>query len=327
LTGCVRLSAAQAIQFYGNDAIKMISFYDETNMSQPSKYPHHAATTVKIAVETITPEIAREYLRRNTHNRQIRKSTVESYAKSMRRGNWLLTHQGIGFDEKGNLIDGQHRLEAVVASGCSIEVLVTRGLPTSINNGVELFTQDAVDKMNARTTSDDFRLNYGIKDSKPVASACNAIAYLCAGVYNQKLLTAEAVGILQIYREQILESITAMRKFKPGRSKPIFGTLAFCMWSHPNEVRLFTEQLVSGETKRGQPVHALRNYLINTERSSTDKGRIYPYHIVCNAVYSTILGEEVKVVKDGDKGLSFFRAKQRTNVEKVKLKLSVETGK
>lgn len=76
----------------------------------------------------VTPELAQEYLDRNTHNRKLRKTRTEKLARDMRAGNWRETHQGIAFDESGTLLDGQHRLAAVAESGCSLRMLVTWGV-------------------------------------------------------------------------------------------------------------------------------------------------------------------------------------------------------
>jgi hypothetical protein len=48
----------------------------------------------------------------------------------MRAGNWKLTHQGIAFNCDGTLLDGQHRLAAIVKSGKDIQMLVARGVET-----------------------------------------------------------------------------------------------------------------------------------------------------------------------------------------------------
>src|SRR4051812_47344546 len=77
----------------------------------------------------VTPEMASQWLRYNNHNRAMRKSVWERYAEDMRAGRWLLTHQGVAFDEEGNLVDGQHRLRAVVESGVTVELSVTYGVP------------------------------------------------------------------------------------------------------------------------------------------------------------------------------------------------------
>ena len=80
-------------------------------------------------VETITPEIAKKYLEKNSNNRPLRKTHVEALARDMKRGVFFLSHQGIAFDVNGQLADGQHRLVAIVDSGCPVQMLVTRNVP------------------------------------------------------------------------------------------------------------------------------------------------------------------------------------------------------
>lgn len=79
-------------------------------------------------IETISPEKAQEYLTRNKSNRPVNNGVVDFYAEQMKAGNWRLNGQGISFFENGNLSDGQHRLLAIIKSGVSIRINVTRGV-------------------------------------------------------------------------------------------------------------------------------------------------------------------------------------------------------
>ncbi len=81
-----------------------------------------------LSVETITAKQAEKYLQFNTNNRPLRKSLVSQYAKDMASGNWRLTHQGVAFNCDGTLLDGQHRLAAIVQSGVTVQMLVARGV-------------------------------------------------------------------------------------------------------------------------------------------------------------------------------------------------------
>lgn len=77
----------------------------------------------------VTPEFALELLKANKFftdrpegetvlsNRRFVPELVERYKKAILRGEWTLTHQGIGLDINGDLIDGQHRLAAIVQAG------------------------------------------------------------------------------------------------------------------------------------------------------------------------------------------------------------------
>jgi hypothetical protein len=80
--------------------------------------------------EMVTPSVAATWLQQNAqHQRRLRKSTVDAYAQQMKAGQWELTHQGIAFDVNGALIDGQHRLAAVVQANVTVPMLITTGAP------------------------------------------------------------------------------------------------------------------------------------------------------------------------------------------------------
>ena len=85
---------------------------------------------IETQVIAITPELAAYWLEKNhCDNRKLRKDLVSEYAKDMECGRWILTHQGIAFDREGRLIDGQHRLAAVVKSGAVVQMAVTWNIP------------------------------------------------------------------------------------------------------------------------------------------------------------------------------------------------------
>jgi hypothetical protein len=79
-------------------------------------------------VEEISPDQAAEYLKFNKGNRRVVKSQVKFLAATIRNNEWVLTHQGIAFDENGKLVDGQHRLFAIIEAGATVPMVVTRGL-------------------------------------------------------------------------------------------------------------------------------------------------------------------------------------------------------
>jgi hypothetical protein len=84
---------------------------------------------VRSRVQTITPARAAEWLRANTTNRPLSRPVVRSFAEAMRRGEWLVTHQGIAFDGNGVLVDGQHRLAAVIEADQPVEMTVFTEVP------------------------------------------------------------------------------------------------------------------------------------------------------------------------------------------------------
>ena len=86
----------------------------------------------EISVETITPELAKKYLEDQQINRNVVVSSVERYLASMKAGEWVLSPQGIMFDECDQLIDGQHRMEALIEYGKPLQMMVFRGVTKEI---------------------------------------------------------------------------------------------------------------------------------------------------------------------------------------------------
>lgn len=64
----------------------------------------------------VTPALAKQWLEKNTNNRNVNFAKVKKMAKDMREGHWDTTHQGIAIATDGTLVDGRHRLMAVVES-------------------------------------------------------------------------------------------------------------------------------------------------------------------------------------------------------------------
>jgi len=86
-------------------------------------------STYSMTVETITPQQAELYLAANRGNRNIVQSHVEALARDIKNGQWMFNAQPICFSRSGRLLNGQHRLSAVIEAGQPIEVMVMRGLP------------------------------------------------------------------------------------------------------------------------------------------------------------------------------------------------------
>jgi len=84
---------------------------------------------MKSEITIVTPEMAKQWLQCNITNRRYRLDWVTQLRGVIERGEWITTHQGVAFDEAGNLLDGQHRLGAIAAAGIPVKVMVTRGLP------------------------------------------------------------------------------------------------------------------------------------------------------------------------------------------------------
>jgi hypothetical protein len=87
---------------------------------------------LEITVEIINPEEAQAYLDNNAKHRPIKEKKVDAYMTEMADGRWRLNGKTICFDTDGRLLNGQHRLSAVVKSGVSLTTVVVRGLDPAL---------------------------------------------------------------------------------------------------------------------------------------------------------------------------------------------------
>lgn len=86
-------------------------------------------TSIEIYLATVTPELADELLQFEfENNRVISPHAVKLYSQKMQNDQWKISSP-ITFSEKGELIDGQHRLQAVTKSGQAVDFLVVLGAP------------------------------------------------------------------------------------------------------------------------------------------------------------------------------------------------------
>ena len=86
---------------------------------------------IHTTIERITPAIAEKYLEANTSNRTLRKFHVLKLASDIKEGRWHLNGSSIVFNGDGTLLDGQHRLAAIIHAGQPADILVVRGVSKS----------------------------------------------------------------------------------------------------------------------------------------------------------------------------------------------------
>lgn len=105
-------------------------------------------------VELVTPELARRFLEGNAVNRKLRQSWISQLVNVIKRGEWKVTHQGLAISPVGRLLDGQHRLNAIIKADKPVHMMVTYDVPESV--------YDVLDSGARRKTSDALGLPTGV---------------------------------------------------------------------------------------------------------------------------------------------------------------------
>lgn len=102
--------------------------------NKPSRWERERGSggAISSRYEQITPDTASRYLENNVVKRPLRQRIVDGLTAAIKAGEWDCTHQGIALDKYGRLVDGQHRMWAVILSGLAIHCMVSRGVEPSI---------------------------------------------------------------------------------------------------------------------------------------------------------------------------------------------------
>ncbi len=123
----------------------------------------------------ITPDMATKWLEKNTMNRTIRQSSVDTYASIMKRKQWKLNGHTIIISDTGDVLDGQHRLSACFDSGASFESYIIIGMTK------EVF--DTLDQGKRRSGADALHIHnkmHGIEgkyDAAVIAGVMTCLEY------------------------------------------------------------------------------------------------------------------------------------------------------
>lgn len=190
----------------------------------------------------ITPSMAQRWLRDgNTANRPLVPSHAERLARDMKEGRWILTHEGLAFDSHGRLLDGQHRLQAIILADVPVEMFVWFNITSeallAINNGRKRTLVDAL------TLSDSVT---GLT-SRHIAT----LRALLGSFSGPPALTAA-----EAYRayQQHWEAIDFAHEFLPGGSGvagiaigPVRAVIARAYYSaNPDRLEAFCQILIKG---------------------------------------------------------------------------------
>lgn len=226
-------------------------------------------------VEEITPQQAALWLEgANTHNRPMKYDRAVALAGAITRGEWVLNGDALRFCTNGQLLDGQHRLQAIVIAGKPVQSLVVRGLPPSS------FT--TIDTNRVLRTPRDVVALAGVANYNIVAPAARLLGNwsLYGNPYElsqDKTLTADVVlqyaqtpGLAELAQKAL--AMRWCRKYL-GSALTLFAMYAFGQY-RPEHAEKFFSKLETGlGLEEGSPIPLLRDRMTVT---NVGYGRMTP---------------------------------------------------
>ena len=226
-------------------------------------------SNIQIEKVVIDPGLAVELLKGNVANRALTKSKVNKYAEDMRSGNWTAdTAECIKLTSNMRLLDGQHRLSAIVESKKAVEMFVAYNVPeTAMNN---------IDTGLTRSTKNIFELN-GIQNAQTISSVVKK--YLAYKFFKWNTGTNDPVKQMEITNKQALDEYNSRQEFwheliaKFAKCRATFKNVevtyliswyALCYDISPELTSVYFTTLISGIgfTNEKDPIYLFRQFLI-----------------------------------------------------------------
>jgi hypothetical protein len=248
----------------------------------------------------VTSTMAKEWLRHNVGNRPLRRATVEVYLAEMKAGRWRQSTDAIGINTKGELVNGQHRLTAVMQSGVACWF--------SVSFDVEDGAKEVIDVGCARTVSDTLKMLYGVERARMITGA---IRQLDDFVHNRrlKLFVGHAVERLERYEPAFRWVTKALPAKRAISSSPVVAALVYAHRTAPAEVEEFTTGLVSGlDLRAGSPIWVLRERLNKHGNGQYREGKHEMFLLVLDAISHYIQKKSCRSLKVREDLIDHFGA-------------------
>ncbi len=164
---------------------------------------------IKSIVADITPEKAEAWLKKIGRNRRLSEKQVDKLARAMKEGRWSLNGQTIKFNNHGELFDGQHRLHAVLRSGCTIQSVVLFGIHDP--NAVETVDVDT----RVRGVSQILETWYGVKNASHVGAIARRLLAWESTVYKHSFTLKNELFKYMPQKEIIDYAVENQREINP----------------------------------------------------------------------------------------------------------------
>jgi hypothetical protein len=254
-----------------------------------------ATTPIKISLKTITPQVAANYLTKNTGNRPVRKRKVNDLSNEMLAGEWRVNGDTIRMNCT-QLVDGQHRLMAVVQSGVTIDSFVADNVP------FEVFP--TIDRVTPRSGADTLHVS-GEVSVAMLASALGVVhRYLTGKLNDRTAISNSKMRELMDEHPDIRESVKLANETKKLLPNSIFAGLHY-LFSRKDQDQAdhFMKTLVSGANlENGDPIYCLRERMLKNTISRTKLSRYDQTVLVIKAWNAYRLGHKIYALRvvDGE---------------------------
>lgn len=260
---------------------------------------------MKQEIKYIGKEEAQELLKANTNNRRHSIDHVTFLAGQMKEGKWKFTADPIKISKSGRLLDGQHRLMAIVRSETIQKVLVVSDLED------EIF--DVLDTGKNRNASDilsikripSYTIFSALAKMLMLKNTNSAFWTLESGINGRKRSTtsnAAVLGFVELNYASMKDSIDfAHRLYKKANilTKAEYAFFHYLFKEKDRDMAdYFLSRISTGESlQAGCPILFVRNKLIESATSTLRLPQRIKFHYILKAWNYYRQGANIKFIR------------------------------
>lgn len=256
---------------------------------------HKNRKIMRIEKVIVTPKLAAAYLNRNKNNRKINTKIVAKYAADIKNNKWKEdTGELIKISTDGNLIDGQHRLSAIVEAKKSIFLHI------AFDVSPDVF--DILDTGKPRSAADVFHMQ-GVNYSTQLPSMISTFLRLESGKFpNREIFTNQRVYSEYLDNSAYWDSLAIKTySFYLSFSKILPPSVIGGVYAHIDKNKNkemqegFIKQLCTGVDIKNKTMITLRNVLISDKMKKRNKmNNTEKVSLIIRAWNAFIVGRELK---------------------------------
>lgn len=270
----------------------------------------------------VTPEMAKKWLEQNISNRPLRPNLIKLYGDAILNGEWLLTAEPVCFcnpytdpatkEKHGEtLMEGQHRLAAIVQTG--------RTIPMTVWWGCDFGEFNVLGQGRRRTIADILYLtDKTIKSPLGVSKATMAFIKHGLGYHESCEIWLVRRVLKHVGREAA--AVAGYQK-KLGRmmNREMGGAFMLSQMIQPRTTAEMVEKLSTGiGMSKDDPVRMIFRYmqdqLTGIEARDTLETRFYK---VCNGVAHVLQKQETDRLKQTPIGIAWLRTECRSRLDPI----------
>lgn len=239
----------------------------------------------------VGPKEALELLSSNSVNRKLSVRNIEYLTQQIQSGNYRETGDTIKISKSGRLLDGQHRLNAIIKANKSINLTFCTGLED------EIF--DVLDTGKIRTASDIMSIKNIPNAHEVTAAATFLLKYNKGGLFLGRKISNTDVLQTVMDNPEIVDIVkivcTENKKFRMISSSMIAALYyLFSKKNHQLTEDFFNKYYTGLGISREDPIYILRDRLIRDSVNKIKIPLVYKMSLMASAWNAFRLNKTIK---------------------------------